>query len=390
MNVSNLSNRIQTGFALWFLALNFLNLVAWSFGSYLHPVLFLVSFMAFIPLSFLDLQRNWMILATFICFILIILGAPLFDWDARYIWFFHGKRIFFDNNLYAQLDNYFWEIHNDYPVLVPAIAASFAKGVGFWNEVFPRLSVIPVLFPVFMVLRLLIKRNGIFGLSVVGILFVGKQYLVNGYMDALLGLYGAAACLLVVKLNSEEWKWETYLMLWGILLTLPMIKNEGLLASLLIWLSMIPVFWNRKAALVLPVLAFALYYLLWKQPVSSAGIETTDLFVPGILNRAMNRLGRWDELSELSNSVLKVSGVYYLGLLIFILRFRKQLRSWITPIFFVLSYSAAMLVVYLITALDLKFHLDHSVDRTFLIVNLGIFLMLVKFYDNRAEIEMKA
>jgi hypothetical protein len=50
-----------------------------------------------------------------------------------------------------------------------------------------------------------------------------------------------------------------------------------------------------------------------------------------------------------------------------------------------LSYSGAMVVIYLITTLDLKDHLSHSVDRTFLIVNLSIFLMLLKFYDRRAS-----
>jgi hypothetical protein len=385
MNVVNRTSRLCFGFALGFIFLNFLNLVAWSFGFYIHPLVYLLTCLAFVPVCFLNFQRDWMILATFSCFFLIILGAPLFDWDARYIWFFHGKRIFIDNNLYAQLDNYFWEIHNDYPVLVPAIAASFAKGVGYWNEVFPRLSIIPVLLPLFLVLSSLFKHTGIFGLAVIGILFISKQILVNGYMDAILALYGAAACLLVVKLDSEGWDRCAYLLLLGILLSLPMIKNEGLLASLLIYVSLVWVLWRRKSALILPALTFVIYYFLWKRHVKAAGIETTDLFISGILNRALTRLNSGEDILEITNSVLTVSGLYFLCLGIFIGKFRKSLGQWRSILFFILSYSGAMIVIYLITTLDLKEHLSHSVDRTFLMVNLSIFLMLLKFYDKRAS-----
>ncbi|NBX76324.1 MAG: hypothetical protein EBQ92_07200 [Proteobacteria bacterium] len=385
MNALNRTSSISTAFALGFIFLNFINLVAWVLGFYVPPVIYLLAMLAYVPVSVLNLKRDWMIVALFSCFILIILGAPLFDWDARYIWFFHAKRIFIDNNLYAQLDNYFWEIHNDYPVLVPAIAASFAKGVGFWNEVFPRLSIIPVLFPIFLVLSFLFKRTENFGFAVIGVLFISKQILVNGYMDAILGLYGAAACLLVVKLDSEGWDRRAYFLLVSILLSLPMIKNEGVLISLLICASLIGVFWEKKAALVLPALTFVIYYYLWKRHVKGAGIETTDLFVSGILKRAVSRLSSSEDVLEIAKWVFSVSGIYFLTLILFMKKFWKSLKQWRSILFFVLSYSCAMIAIYLITTLDLKEHLSHSVDRTFLVVNLSIFLMLLKCYDRRGS-----
>ena len=55
--------------------------------------------------------------------LVIILGTPLATtaWDARMMWFFHGKRIYYDNTLFAQLDDYAPDFHNDYPILIPAM-----------------------------------------------------------------------------------------------------------------------------------------------------------------------------------------------------------------------------------------------------------------------------
>jgi len=61
---------------------------------------------------------------------------PLVDWDARSIWFFHGKALYlagrvtgeyFGNSLYA------WS-HPDYPLLIPVQAAWTALFVGHWHE----------------------------------------------------------------------------------------------------------------------------------------------------------------------------------------------------------------------------------------------------------------
>ena len=77
-------------------------------------------------------------------FILIIfficIGSPLNDWDGKYIWIFHAKRIFYNNNLYIQLDNYIPSSHNDYPVLIPSLSASFANFFHIWNDNIPKIS----------------------------------------------------------------------------------------------------------------------------------------------------------------------------------------------------------------------------------------------------------
>ena len=45
-------------------------------------------------------KRLFFIKATIIIYSIISLGSPLIEWDARGIWLFHAKRIFFDENVY--------------------------------------------------------------------------------------------------------------------------------------------------------------------------------------------------------------------------------------------------------------------------------------------------
>lgn len=377
MNARFNNERFLFWMASSFFALNFVNLIAWSMDFYISPTVFGLAFLVFVLGACFNLEGNWTTLATLICLLLIILGAPLSDWDARYIWFFHAKRIFMDNSLYAQMDNYFPGSHNDYPVLVPAIAASIAKGVGFWNEFFPRLSLVFVLIPVFLLMRLLFEKNASFGLSILGVLYISQKLLVNGYMDAILGFYVAVACLLLVRLEAHPEDNKSCAFLIWICLSLPMIKNEGVLALCLLTGGVVFVFRKQKIKWLIPVATFIIYYVLWKRHVGTARIETTDLFVSGILERALKRLSSKTELLEIFASMAKISGIYLLALFIFIWKYRGSAKTWLIPACFVVAYTAAMFAIYLITTLDLTEHLTHSVDRVLLPVNLTIFFVLV-------------
>lgn len=67
---------------------------------------------------------------------LAIQSAPLTEWDARSIWFFHGKALFSDNRLTPDFFTnpaYAWS-HLDYPLWISAQAAWLALFQGEWNE----------------------------------------------------------------------------------------------------------------------------------------------------------------------------------------------------------------------------------------------------------------
>ncbi len=58
------------------------------------------------------IQFTWPLLVFFLIGLAISLSTGTIGWDARLTWLFHAKRIFYENNLYAQLDNYS-NGHND-------------------------------------------------------------------------------------------------------------------------------------------------------------------------------------------------------------------------------------------------------------------------------------
>lgn len=370
-------NTLWVALSLSFFLLNLANLVFWSFGSWLHPFVYL----ACVPLLFVgvlkDPVKGVMTCSILGLFIILILGTPLFDWDAKYIWFFHAKRIFLDNHLYTQLDNYFSPSHNDYPVLVPALAASLAKMVGHWNEVYPRLSVVLVIAPVFIAMKVVLKRPAFYGLWIAGVLIASGKYLINGYMDAILGITVGLSCCLLCRFYQEKKDSSSYWLLILTLFTLPHIKNEGLLASLLLVFVMTPKMIATRRYWILPALSFAFYYFIWKRPVTLAGIVVTDLFVPGITDRFLSRISSSAELHEIVRSIGSISSIYFFILFLGLGFSSRNYKKWAPGVFVVASYSLAMFIIYLITALELKWHLDHSVDRTFLVVNLSIISLLL-------------
>ena len=78
--------------------------------------------------------------------ILIAAGSPLTRWDAWAIWLFHAKRIFIEENFFITLNNY-TNLHNDYPLMMPSFAVSFAQFLNGWNIIFPKISIFFLYMP---------------------------------------------------------------------------------------------------------------------------------------------------------------------------------------------------------------------------------------------------
>jgi len=92
--------------------------------------------------------------------VVAIVLDPLSDWDARSVWFFHGKMIFFSGGITRTTGlglNIGYDDHPEYPMLVPGLAAQVAQVVGFWNEYLPKFSLV-LLLPV-PILAVLDLRN---------------------------------------------------------------------------------------------------------------------------------------------------------------------------------------------------------------------------------------
>ena len=165
----------------------------------------LIIFFLFSYLIFFNLNKDNIFLGIFfILFSIILLGSATQDHDARSIWLFHAKRIFFDNNIYSQLDNYADFSQNDYNPFVASLSASIVHLIKGWNEVFPKFAnLILASCPIFF-LQLFLKNKLQKILFVFFILFIFEKRLINGEMDALLSLYYTSIVILFFLLLREK------------------------------------------------------------------------------------------------------------------------------------------------------------------------------------------
>jgi hypothetical protein len=134
---------------------------------------------------------------------LLSIMAPVITGDAKEIWFFHGKMIFFAQGISSLTgfdDPVIGFSHADYPKLVATIAATIANMAGSWNDHLPKFSVALVQAPVFTLFADLIAGRGfILGLVMLVSATTGAGVLLyNGYMDGMLGVW-------LVALMSAMW-----------------------------------------------------------------------------------------------------------------------------------------------------------------------------------------
>ena len=225
------------------LTLSLLILLNYFFLSLSFPqILIKINFLTFIAVViffyFKNISENPFLKIFFLVIIFISLGTTIGDglypaagWDPRSIWFFHAKRIFYDQSIFSVSDNYAIFSHNEYPNLAPAFASSLALVVGHWNEVFPKLA-FPLMFlpPMILMYSFLKSTNYLIFLSI--IFYTIGNYLFNGYADGLVAIYfGSSAFLIyllfIVEDNFYRNRSFFYLLTFCFFTTLTLIKNEG-------------------------------------------------------------------------------------------------------------------------------------------------------------------
>ena len=104
----------------------------------------------------------FLFLSIYIVYVLTILANPLTDWDARSIWYFHGKIIFsygaFSKEAGFTETAVKWA-QIDYPKLNAVLSAQFAYYTGYWNEYMPKISLAYLLLPVLLWIFTFFKFN---------------------------------------------------------------------------------------------------------------------------------------------------------------------------------------------------------------------------------------
>jgi len=245
--VNKILNIFNSNLLLSLIFINYIIYFAFDtkiFFIYFSSIIFLVFFF----ILYTNLKLKLYIVLTVLILSIISLGSPVSDWDARSIWLFNSKRIFFNQSL-NEYTNYIGSefSHLDYPILVQTLSASLAKLIGSWNEIFPKYSSIIMALPAFIIISDFLKNKMDKLIFFILIFFIYEKALINGDMDALLGLYTISSLILLINFSKiNKFNFTNYLTLFLYLMTLTMIKVEGLAIFFCLVISYLIVFYNHQ------------------------------------------------------------------------------------------------------------------------------------------------
>ena len=393
----------------------FLNYFFWSINSF--QIIKFFNF--FILLSFLFYFffhrkfNNYNFLKFVIISLLILsLGSVTVDWDARSMWLFHSKRIFFDNNLYAGFDKYMPELENGYPRLPASLSATLAQIIGHWNEIFPKSTNILVLVPALFVQCSFLKNNKAVLLWLMFVLLITGRILINGSMDGLVAMYFVANCLIIYNLFLEDHllygkdkieinRNKITLFFTGIFcgIILSLLKNEGFVLIVLLLTSAFLFKIYLKKKIRKNEVIFGILVLLpaftWKFLTIYNGIYPTmigisissDLIGLNSFDRTILRLGEIDSY-KLVFKYLLLNEKFIIALLIFLFCIYKSFQSnkllYIFVITNALLYYILLYIVFFQTPADLSWHLNSSATRVMpSITMILIFFSISTFIKNK-------
>ncbi len=340
------------------------------------------------------LRENWppmcVILYVILLFVPNIFLLPLSFWDARSIWFFHAKMIFFNQALdevVGWTDPALGFSLVAYPKLVPVLAAQFAYLAGFWNEHLPKAALLTMLIPAVLASSAFIRPPGLSAIYLLAALFlVAGMWLWNGVIDGYLAVYAALSTLFLGKWFEGSGVRDLYA---GILClgAITSLKNEGVLFCLAVLTSgIILALVRRRTSSSWPAgfrqlrtwlwLAFSLlgiatwYVLKWKWEIA------TDPFID--MERLMTRLSDGSLVVVLEGLLLKQGVAKAMALFLIAAGLVGGFRLHIPPSAWLGSmtaivYLAGMSAVYLATPFDLGWHIGSSSVRTMLPVLLTLF-----------------
>ena len=361
-----------------------------NFPLLLIKINFLIFLVTVIIFYFKNISENLYLKIFFLFIIFIALGTPTSGWDPRTIWLFHAKRIFYDGSIFSVADNYAPFSNNEYPSLAPAFASSLAVFIGHWNEVFPKLSFSLVFLPPLIFAYSFFKdtRYLIF-LSIV--FFTIGNFLFNGWVDGILAMYFClSAFLMYFLIISNEYKEKSnsfyYLLALCFFITLTLIKNEGTVLLLIIFLATIIIklfkkkLGNNITKLILLSFSF-LPIVLWKLFCYSKGLGHEFLHTDIITNL----LSRSEDFNnyKLVSYFLLLNEKFLITLTFFLISCWVKLDKEILSFVFIVSiiYIFILFFVYFTTPHDLYFQLNSTAARV--VRSLSFFFAFFGLYNLR-------
>ena len=337
------------------------------------------------------------LLAAFVFIALLALAIsaePLVAWDARSIWFFHAKAIFFDHGLQPSSfwlnEAYDWS-HKYYPQLTSMLAARYADFMlGNWNEFAPKGALVPLALATTMGLLALYK-NGVQVLLIVGgvITLFGDQ-LWSGYQDGWLALFGCITVCALARWSTTSRREDLLLGIASAAIAL-CLKNEG---QLLIIVASVPLLYGiflirkdlhvRDYGSAVCFLPFILWVLVKPSLPTGEGMESA-----GLIGRAISVVFDWSELtyriSFLFQYVLEHTFLLHAAITFLLVGLCVRLnRTDVLIALSALMYTAGLGAVYLGTPYDFDFHVEFSLDRVTLLPTLLFLIGVIQMIPRLA------
>ena len=338
----------------------------------------------------------------------LILTRPLADWDARSIWFFHAKIIYFQGALSEQSG---WrnllDAHADYPKLLQTLAAQVAYVSGYWNEYLPKAALLVLLVPAAAGYFAFFERpiSWVFLISMT--FFPIYSEIWNGYADGYFALYAGLAILALGRW-SESRRPHDLLLGFAALGIVSCLKNEGSFflvctAAALCAVGLLErtkredrspalIDWPALTYLVVVTLAGPSVWLAKKKAWGLHG----DLELSGrYLADAWGRMTDGESFGLVVRNLFETQGLSHVLIPLAMgivaarfLRVRIPFATWL-PVCAATLYLLGIAVVYLGTPYELLWHLRTSADRTVLPIlvafSVAAFLVLDAIEDGRAD-----
>ena len=362
------------------LILNNYFILSLNLSLVLIKINFLIFLVTILIFYFQNISENTYLKIFFLFIIFIALGTPTFGWDPRSIWLFHAKRIFYDNSIFSVADNYAAPFsNNEYPSLAPAFASSLAVLIGYWNEVFPKLSFTLIFLPpLILTYTFLRKTQYLIFLSIV--FFTIGKFIINGWLDGLVAIYFGLSALLmyVLMINTDNFfrnKSLFYYIAFCFFVSLTLLKDEGAVLLLILFVTTfsIKIFKGelKKDISKLIFLSFSFIpIILWKLFCYSKGIANHHI------NMDLDILPRFYDLDnyKLIAYFILLNEKFVICLAFFLLSFwinwNKEIFRFISIT--ILMYILILFFIFLSTPFDFYWQLDSTAARVVRTLNFSL------------------
>ena len=379
--------------------------------NFLKIVFILFIFITFITFVTYSFSKDYISKIFILIIFTVCLGTPLNDWDGKYIWLFHAKRIFFDNNLYAQLDNYMPWTHNDYPPLIPSLSASIANFFHIWNDNHPKISSAVMLCTMIIFINSIIQDNLIRIIFFSLFLWITEKTFLSGSVDDILSSYTLCSSLIMYFLFFKEKYFSNnrkllFLLFYTFVTLTTLVKNEGLVITIILFLSATfikKIILKEKSNISIYIIFIIslIPIFIWKLKCYNAGIYSDIINLDNIKNfkdRSLDLRSYWNIFNYMTLNKSLLLPI----LLFFTLNFKKikiistnkliffkkiELKKTIYlsyMIFFSISYYLIIFFIYLSTPNDLIWHLSTSSYRVVMPIGVMlVFYSLINLSDNK-------